>query len=141
MFRSSLVCFAVLCALLAVAQDQPKPATSDHVPVITSDLGGQCSADIRVTDVQDKPLYNAKVSLEIKYGFGGFHRSTLEVFTNVDGKARFEGLPRKSRGPYAFTASYQGRETTVMVEPRDNCHGSYTAILPNEPLPKEKNDD
>ncbi|HVZ18857.1 MAG TPA: hypothetical protein VG897_17200, partial [Terriglobales bacterium] len=61
---------------------------------------------------------------------------TLEIYTNSDGKARFEGLPRKSRGPLSFTVDYQGRATAVVVEPRDNCHGSYTAIVPNKPLPK-----
>ena len=106
------------------------------VPVISGDLG-DCSANLRVTDVKDKPVYNAKIGVEIKYGFAGLHRSTLEVYTNIDGRARFEGLPLKSRGPLAFTATYEGRSTTVVVEPRDNCHGSYTAILPNKPLPKE----
>ena len=132
----------LLLSAFTFAQDsKPTAKPANQVPIITSDLNGECSADIRVTDVKDKPIYNAKISLEIKYGFGGFHRSTLEVYTNVDGKARFEGLPRKSRGPYAFTASFQGRATTVIDEPRDNCHGSFTAILPNEPLPKEKNGD
>lgn len=134
----------LLFTTFTFAQDKDtKPAANgtNQVPVITSDQGGECSAEIRVTDVKDKPIYNAKISLEIKYGFGGFHRDTLEVYTNVDGKARFEGLPRKSRGPYAFTASYQGRATSVIDEPRDNCHASLTAILPNEPLPKDKDQD
>jgi len=122
------------------AQDTQTPKAPNQVPVISADLG-ECTAEIRVTNVKDKPIYNADVSVEIKYGFGGFHHSTLDVYTNVDGKVRFEGLPRKSRGPYAFTATYQGRQTTVIVEPRDNCHGSYTAVLPNEPLPKEDDDD
>jgi len=119
---------------VAVAEEPNK------VPVISGDLG-DCSADLRVTDVKDKPVYNAKIALEIKYGFAGLHKSGLEIYTNVDGKARFEGLPLKSRGPLAFTATYEGRSTTVMVEPRDNCHGSYTAILPNKPLAKDDGDE
>ncbi|MGZ4787887.1 MAG: carboxypeptidase-like regulatory domain-containing protein [Terriglobales bacterium] len=138
MFRS---CFSylivILFAMSNAAQDQPKPAPPQEskIPVIAGDLG-ECTADLRVTDVKEKPIYNAKIGVEIKYGFGGFHRSTLEIYTNADGKARFEGLPRKSRGPLSFTVDYNGRRTAVVVEPRDNCHGSYTAILPNEPLPK-----
>lgn len=140
MYRS--VVFLLLSfATIAYSQEQPKPKSdSNQVPVISGDLG-DCTANLRVTDVKEKPIYNAKIAVEIKYGFGGFHHSTLEIYTNVDGKARFEGLPLKSRGPLAFTASYKGRETTVIVEPRDNCHGSYTAILPNEPLPKDNDDD
>jgi len=128
----------LLCSALGLAQDPPK-ATPTQVPVISGDLG-DCTADLRVTDVKDQPISNAKISLEIKYGFGGFHRTTLEVFTNVDGKARFEGLPLKSRGPLAFTASFQDRQTTVVVEPREQCHGSFTAVLPNGPLPKTKDE-
>jgi hypothetical protein len=128
-----------LISILTFAQDNPQKSTApgDKVPVISGDLG-ECTADLLVKDVKDKPLYNAKIELEIKYGFGGFHRSALEIYTNVDGRARFEGLPRKSRGPLAFTATYEGRSTTVVVEPRDNCHGAYTAILPNKPLPKDE---
>jgi hypothetical protein len=135
--------FAVLPLILfslAYSQDPPASKEAVKVPIISGELG-ECTADLRVTDVKDKPISNAKISLEIKYGFGGFHRSTLEIYTNVDGKARFEGLPQKSRGPLAFTASHEGRTTTVIVEPRDNCHGSYTAILPNGPLPKDGNKD
>jgi len=128
------VVIIVLLTLPLLAQEPSK------IPVISGDLG-DCTADLRVTDVKDKSVYNAKIGVEIKYGFGGLHRSTLEIYTNSDGKARFEGLPLKSRGPLAFTATYEGRSTTVVVEPRDNCHGSYTAILPNKPLSKEDTGD
>jgi len=143
MLRRCLSLAVLLIAVNLIAQESPKPnsAQASQVPVITSDLGGECSAEIQVTNVKSKPIYNAKVSLEIKYGFGGFHRTTLDVYTNNDGKVRFEGLPRKSRGPYSFTASYKGRANTVVVEPRDNCHGSYTVVLPNEPLPKDEDSD
>ena len=139
------MCRSVLCVLLLAsvcyAQNQPQPKTPPgQVPVISGDLG-DCTADFRVTNVKMKPVYNAKLSVEIKYGFGGFHRSTLEVYTNAEGKARFEGLPRKSRGPLSFTVDYHDRKTAVIVEPRDNCHGSYTAILPNQPLPTQDEDD
>jgi len=138
MLRGSLV-LVLFCSLLGLAQEPPKAAPA-QVPVISGDLG-DCTADLRITDVKDKPISNAKISLEIKYGFGGFHRTSLEVFTNVDGKARFEGLPQKSRGPLAFTASHQERQTTVLVEPREQCHGSFTAVLPNGPLPKQKDEE
>jgi hypothetical protein len=140
MWRSTVL----LLLLISVCYSQDSQSTNasdkdipaNKVPVITGDLG-ECTADLRVTDVKQKPVYNAKIATEIKYGFAGLHKSTLEIYTNVDGKARFEGLPRKSRGPLSFTVDYKGRATAVVIEPRDNCHGSYTAILPNNPLPKE----
>jgi hypothetical protein len=143
MFRT--VCSLVLVLMFGVAgsaQQQPTADTKTEakVPVISGDLG-DCTAVIRVTNVKMKPMYNAKISVDIKYGFAGWHHTTLEIYTNVDGKARFEGLPRKSRGPLSFTVDYKGRATAVIVEPRDNCHGSYTAILPNSPLPQPDDDD
>jgi hypothetical protein len=135
-----LAVLPLLLISLAYSQDTPTSKEAGKVPVISGELG-DCTADLRVIDVKDKPVSNAKIALEIKYGFGGFHRSTLEIYTNVDGKARFEGLPQKSRGPLAFVASFEGRTTTVIVEPRDNCHGSYTAILPNQPPPVVKEEE
>ncbi|HVZ18318.1 MAG TPA: hypothetical protein VG897_14450, partial [Terriglobales bacterium] len=72
-FAFSLVIFFALGAMVA-AQDQPKPAAGQEnkVPVITGDLG-ECTADLLVTDVKNKPVYNAKVGVEIKYGFAGLH--------------------------------------------------------------------
>jgi len=144
MFRSSLCLLLLLISTSMVfAQDEnaKAPAQQSKVPVINSDLGGECSAEIRVTDVKMNPIYNAKVSVEVEYGFEDWHHTTLEIYTNNDGKARFEGLPRKSRGPYAFTANFKGRQTTVIDEPRDNCKGSFTAILPNETVSQIVGDD
>lgn len=81
-----------------------------------------------------KPLYKAKIETLIKYGFGGFHRLTLELYTDVDGRARFEGLPERPRQPLAFEVTYEGRSTTVIVHPVQKCHGSYEAIVTDKPV-------
>ena len=107
--------------------------SANPVPVISGDLG-DCTADFTVTGTKFHPLYNAKLEVEIRYGFGGFRRTTLEIYTNVDGKARVEGLPATVKKPLAFTASFEGRKTVVIVDPGQNCHGSYQAIVTDRPV-------
>jgi len=115
----------------AVPKASAQPASP--VPVISGDLG-DCSADFTVTGTKFHPLYNAKLSVEIRYGFGGVRRTTLEIYTNYEGKARVEGLPTSVKKPLAFTASFEGRKTVVIVDPEQNCHGSYQAIVTDRPV-------
>jgi hypothetical protein len=126
MLRASLVP-ALLLSLAAAAQDSKQKSESE-VPVISGDLGS-CSADFTVTSTRMKPIYKAKLAVEIRYGFGGFRKTELEIYTNVDGKARVEGLPEKSKRPLSFTATYEGRATAVVVDPAQKCHGTYSAVL------------
>lgn len=126
----------------APQNDAPKqaPKAVSPIPVISGDLG-ECSADFTVTGTKFHPLYNAKLAVEIRYGFGGFRRTTLEIYTNVDGRARVEGLPASSKRPLAFTASYEGRKTVVIVDPEQNCHGSYKAVVTDRPVKTEEDAD
>ena len=127
---------AVLTLLVSslFAQSEPKTdAATTQPPVISADLG-ECSADINVMTTKRRPLYKAKIETLIKYGFGGFHRLTLELYTDVDGRARFEGLPERPRQPLAFEVTYEGRSTTVIVHPVQKCHGSYEAIVTDKPV-------
>jgi hypothetical protein len=131
MYRCFLYTLACLLVVPAFSQDKPKP--ENPIPVISGDLGG-CTADFTVTGTKMKPIYGAKLEVELRYGFGGFHRTSLEIYTNVDGKARVEGLPERSKRPLAFTASYQGRKTVVIVDPEEKCHGAYPAIVTDQPV-------
>ena len=128
--------------LCSFAQEEatPKDSPPAQIPVISADLG-ECSADIRVISTKREPLYKAKIETLIKYGFGGFHRLTLEIYTDVDGKARFEGLPERPRQPLAFEVTYEGRSTTVIVHPVQKCHGSYEAIVTNKPVKGEDSEE
>jgi hypothetical protein len=134
-----LRCFAFLlgCLLVvsAVAEDKPKSdaKTPNPIPVISGDLG-ECTADFTVTGTKLHPIYGAKLEVEIRYGFAGFRRTNLEIYTNVDGKARVEGLPERSKNPLSFTASFEGRKTVVIVDPEQKCHGDYQAIVTDRPV-------
>jgi hypothetical protein len=131
-----------LSTLLGYSQEKPKPngsaaVTVRPVPKISADLG-ECTALLTVTNTKLKPIYNAKVEVEVRYGFGGFKRTSLEIYTNTDGLARVEGLPTQSKRPLAFTVTYEGRKTVVMVDVEEKCHGTYKAIVTDKPV---KSDD
>jgi len=140
-----LRCFSFLMILtsplltLALATSQAS-STANPVPVISGDLG-ECTADFTVTGTKFHPLYNAKLEVEIRYGFVFNDTATTEIYTNVDGKARVEGLPASSKRPLAFTASYEGRKTVVIVDPEQKCHGSYKAIVTDRPVKSDQQAD
>lgn len=142
--KSSVWLLFILLLLLGSvgAQNEPKsaPEHGNAVPAIDAEMG-DCTADFRVTDTKQRPLYRAKLSTQIRHGFGGFRKLDLEVSTNVDGEARFIGLPEKTREPLAVTADYEGRSTTVIVSPIQKCHGTYNAIVTDRPVKTGNNEE
>lgn len=135
MSRSLLILLVCSLVVSTFAQQQPpqKATQPNVVPVISGDLG-DCSADLTVRDAKAKPIYGAKVAVELRYGFVGFRHLKLEVYTNVDGKARVEGLPNNNKNPLTFTAEYKGRKAAVVVDPSETCHGTYTAVITDQPV-------
>src|ERR1700691_2546751 len=75
---------------------QTPPVDPKTVPVIDAGIG-PCSAEFTVNDASGAPVYDAKVRVQIAYGFMNLHKLDLEVGTNAAGKARFTGLPDKPR--------------------------------------------
>ncbi len=103
----------LLCALLAlILNGGPASADSPEVPVVDAGLGS-CRADFTVKDGSDKPLYNAKISLTIRYGFLNKRKSEVEVGTNSDGKARVTGLPNLPKRPLDFLIKSGDLSATV----------------------------
>lgn len=116
-------------ALLASAQTKTAATDPKTVPVIDGSLGS-CSADFTVTDEAGGPVYNAKIRVHIAYGFMNAHKLDLEVGTNADGKARFEGLPNKlKRGGLTFYASHDDQEGSAFVDPAATCKAQLTIPL------------
>jgi hypothetical protein len=103
------------------------PASSD-IPVVKGGAGA-CTADFVVTDPSGKGIYDAKIRLQLKYGFGGFHRLDATVGTNVDGKARFEGLPEQIRKDADFTVSRGDQTKTLPYDPQADCHPKHEVTL------------
>jgi len=87
--------FVLLTSLLLLAQ-QPAEAPRPEVTTLKAGLG-TCSADFTVTGTDGLPVYDATIHVRVRYGFMSVKRADLEVGTNANGAARFEGLPEKAR--------------------------------------------
>jgi hypothetical protein len=103
-------------------------AQEQEVPVVRADIG-PCSADFTVTDSESKPLYDAKIHVQVRYGFLSKRKTDLEVGTNSDGKARFEGLPEKAKKPWVFHIRHEKLSKSVAQDPASECHASFTVAL------------
>jgi len=99
------------------------------VPTISGGMG-PCTADFTVVDSSNKPIYNAKIHLTLAYGFMNKNTTDLEIGTNSDGRARFEGLPEKvKKPPLEFTIRSGGETKSVTNNPAVNCHPTFTVSL------------
>jgi hypothetical protein len=117
-----LVCLTtvLLLASARVSISRPQGTNSADIPVVKGGAGS-CSADFVVSDVAGKGIYDAKIRIQIKYGFMGLHKLDLTVGTNYDGKARLEGLPERIKSTAEFAVSHGGDTKTLVYDPDDNC--------------------
>lgn len=116
-----LTLLLVLCGSLVAAN-------SPEVPVVDGGLGS-CRADFTVKDGSDKPIYNAKIHVTIKYGFLSKRKAELEVGTNSDGKASVTGLPNSPKKPLEFSIKSGTVEKTVTDDPSENCNAKFEVTL------------
>ena len=99
------------------------------VPTVSAGLG-PCTADFTVVDAANKPVYDSKVHLKMKYGFMSKRDTDLEVATDNNGKARMEGLPDKlKKPPMEFTITKDTASQTVTADPATNCHSTFAVTL------------
>jgi len=107
---------------------RPQAPNSADIPVAKGEAGA-CSADFVVSDPAGKGVYDAKIGIQIKYGFMGLHKLDLTVGTNFEGKARIEGLPEQIKGTAEFKVSHGEQNKTVPYDPQDNCHPRHQVTL------------
>jgi hypothetical protein len=120
---------AFALALLFSLSSQAQTPDPHAVPSIDAGIGS-CTADFTVTDEAGKPVYAAKIKVHIAYGFGSFHKLDLEVITNIDGKARFTGLPtRLKKGGLYFQASESDRTGEAFDDPSKTCQAQFPITL------------
>ncbi len=120
---------ALLALALPLCAQTPSSKPDPHsVPVIDGDLG-PCTADFAITDPDSKPVYNAKISVRIAYGFLNAHKLDLEVGTNIDGKARFTGIPDRLKHGIFFQATDGDRTGSAFDDPSNTCKAQFAITL------------
>jgi hypothetical protein len=106
----------------------PQAPSSAEIPVVKGGAGS-CAADFVVSDASGKGVYNAKIVIQLKYGFMGLHRLDATVSTNFDGKARIEGLPEQIKKTAEFTITLGGRSKTLSYDPIAECQSRHEVML------------
>ena len=115
----------IVLALVLASSQAPEPKS---IPVIDGGIG-PCTADFTITDTDNKPIYLAKIKVHIAYGFARAHKLDLEVSTNVDGKARFTGLPDRTKRGLFFEASEGDRTGNAFDDPSKTCQAQFPLTL------------
>ena len=124
--RAFLAAAILLAPLMSAQTASPDPHS---IPAVDAGLG-DCSADFIITGTDNKPVYTAKVSTRVTYGFLNSHKLDLEVSTNIDGKARFTGLPANlKRGGLFFQASEGDRTGNAFDDPSKTCKAQFAITL------------
>ncbi len=123
------VLLAVLILTLGRSSFSQSQAQASTDVVAKKGGAGPGAADFVVSDSSGKGVYAAKIRIQIKYGFGGFHRLDVSISTNFEGKARFEGLPERIKGTGEFDVSKGGQTKTVPYDPQADCHAKYAVTL------------
>lgn len=120
----------ILVALTAASQTpQPDPHS---IPAIDAGIGS-CTADFTIADPANKPIYNAKINVHIAYGTLSVRKLDLEVATNVDGKARFTGLPSKLKRNLYFEATSSNLQAEAVDDVNKTCTAQFTLQLLKKP--------
>src|ERR1700692_1012640 len=126
--RLALSTVILLFSLPALQAQTTPSAHPKSLPVIDGGIG-PCSADFTITDGAGAPVYAATIRVHIAYRFMNAHKLDLEVGTNAAGKARFTGLPEKSKQGLFFQASEGTREGSAFDDPAKTCQANFTIAL------------
>ena len=118
----------LLAVVLLIAPTLAQAPDPHSVPVVDAALG-PCTADFTITDADNKPVYTAKVRVRIAYGFLSAHKMDLEVGTNVDGKARFTGLPDRLKHGLFFEATEGERTGSAFNDPSKTCKAQFAITI------------
>ena len=105
-------------------------AVAKESPYVMDGGAGPCSVDLTVTDGEGKPVFSALIDVHIAYGFGGFHKLDLSVYSNNEGKAKFIGLPeRVHKTPLEFRAKKDDATGIAIYNPATECRGQHQIVL------------
>ena len=125
-----VVAFFMLAAIfLCLAGVQSLAGNPADVPSVSGGMG-PCTADFTVVDASNKPVFDAKIHVAVKFGFMSKRDTDLQIGTDSDGKARFEGLPQKlKKPPMEFTIRNGDLSKSVTNDPAADCHPTFAVTL------------
>jgi len=126
-----ILALALLSLVLFSQTPDPKADTS-AVPVIDGAIG-PCSADFTITNPDGAPVYAASIKVHIAYGFMYLRKLDLEIGTNNDGKARFTGLPDRSKRGLFFEASSADLSAEAFDDTAATCKTQLAVTLRKKP--------
>src|SRR5579862_1735843 len=126
--RLRLTFGTLLLALLSFSHLRAQSPDPHSVPVVDGDIG-PCTADFTITDNAAQPNHGAHIKVHIAYGAFSLHKLDLEVGTNIDGKARFTGLPSKTKQGLFFQASKDNRSGSAFDDTSATCKAQFTVAL------------
>ena len=124
---AAAILIAALSSPLLHAQAGSTP-NAHAIPFIDGGIGA-CTADFTINDNAGKPIYDAQIKVHLSYGAFGVHKLDLQVGTNIDGKARFTGLPSKSKQGFFFQASKGDSTGSAFDDPTKTCNAQFTVAL------------
>jgi hypothetical protein len=111
---------------------QPGSAQNDTAAVPPTEISaelGTCSALINVTGADSKPVYNAKVTARIRYGFMGAKKLDLETFTSANGQVKIVKLPEVPKKPVYIYISKEYKLEIVEFKPDVHCRATFDVQL------------
>ena len=91
---------------------------------------GPCAIDLNVIDTAGKPISSALISVHVAYGFGGFHKLDMSVYSSPEGKARFTGIPAKPKNaPLQFYAKKDKLMGVGTMNPATECQAKHDIVM------------
>lgn len=127
LFSTTLLLFSLL--LFYAKPGNAQSSTAAAPPTEISAELGTCSALINVTGADSKPVYNAKVTTRIRYGFMGAKKLDLETYTSASGQAKIVKLPEVPKKPVYIYISKDDKMEIVEFMPDVHCRATFDVKL------------
>jgi hypothetical protein len=108
------------------------PTQSEQNPnsYVMDGAAGPCAIDLNVVDTAGKPISSALISVHVAYGFGGFHKLDMSVYSSPEGKARFTGIPAKPKNaPLEFYAKKDKLMGVANMNPATECQAKHDIVM------------